>query len=294
VRWFVVPLFVSGGVELKEFKDKVAVITGAASGIGFGLAEHAAKEGMKVVLADIEEDALEQAQKQLKEMGVETLAVKTDVSKAEDVEALAEKTISAFGAVHLLCNNAGVGAGNEAWCSLLDWKWVLGVNLWGVIHGVHFFVPIMLKQDTECNIVNTSSMAGLVSQAGNAPYHVSKHGVVALSENLYLLLKQMNSKIGVSVICPGFINTNIMDCDRNRPAELEKESEEPLSQEMMETVRKLCADGMPPSELAEIVFNAIKESQFYIYPNAESFMDAVRTRAENVMLGRNPSIANPT
>ena len=275
---------------MKEFKDKVAVITRAASGIGFGLAEHAAKEGMKVVLADVEEDALRKAEKQIRELGVDTLAVKTDVSKAEDVEALAEKTISAFGAVHLLCNNAGVGARNEGWCSLLDWKWVLGVNLWGVIHGVHFFVPIMLKQDTECHIVNTSSVGGLVSVSGNTPYAVSKHGVVALSENSYLQLKQMNSKIGVSVICPGIIDTNILDCDRNRPAELQKESEEPLNQEMMETIRKVFTDGMPPSELAEIVFDAIKESQFYIYPNAEQYMDDVRTRAENVMLGRNPSI----
>ena len=175
---------------MRELKDKVAVITGAASGIGFGLAQHAAKEGMKVVLADVEESALKQAELRIKELGAETLAVKTDVSKAEDVEALANKTIDIFGGVHLLCNNAGVGGGVFALeNSLADWKWVLGVNLWGVIHGVHYFARIMDKQDTECHIVNTASDAGFFIGAGIA-YTVSKHGIVALSEALYSELKK--------------------------------------------------------------------------------------------------------
>src|SRR5215813_6828456 len=149
---------------MKEFRGKVAVITGGASGIGRGLAERCAKEGMKIVLADVEKSALAQAERELKDTGAEVVAVRTDVSKPEDVDALARRTLGAFGAAHMLFNNAGVGAGSTVWESTLeDWQWVMGVNLWGVIHGVRTFVPLMLKQGDECHIVNTASMAGLVS-----------------------------------------------------------------------------------------------------------------------------------
>jgi len=149
---------------VKEFKDKVALITGAASGIGRGIAQRCAQEGMKVVLADIEEKALTQTEKEMKAAGASVLAVLTDVSKASDVEALRQRTLHAFGAVHLLCNNAGVGAGGSIWESTLaDWEWVIRVNLWGIIHGVGVFVPVMLEQDTECHIVNTASALGLIS-----------------------------------------------------------------------------------------------------------------------------------
>ena len=156
---------------MKDFKGKVAVITGAASGIGYSFAEQAAKEGMKVVLADVEDPVLEQAELKIMSLGADTLAVKTDVSKSEEVKALAEKTMETFGAVHLLFNNAGVGVSGPTWaCSLSDWQWVLGVNLWGVIHGIHHFTPSMIKQDSECHIVNTASMAGMTTGAGFGPY----------------------------------------------------------------------------------------------------------------------------
>lgn len=287
---------------MKEFKDKVAVITGAASGIGYSLAERCAQEGMKVVLADVEESALAQAEKDIKATGTTTLAVKTDVSRADDVQALAQKTLDTFGAVHLLCNNAGVGAGFTAvWKSTLaDWKWVLGVNLWGVIHGVHFFMPIMLKQETECYIVNTASTAGLLSTVNNGPYAVSKHGVVALSETLYRELEMGGHTIGVSVICPGFIRTNILNCERNRPKELRNAlGEESMDmsdtnvQEMMQSYKELFERGMPPQQVADMVFSAISEKKFYILPNAEPFKPMMQARMEDILQERNPTSVIP-
>ena len=176
---------------MKEFKGKVAVITGAASGIGRAIAERCAREGMKVVLADIEEEALSQAEEEMKAEGATVLAALTDVSKAGDVEALAQKTLDTFGAVHLLCNNAGVLPGRDfLWeRTLNDWEWVLGVNLWGVIHGTRVFVPVMLEQGTECHIVNTASAAGLLSIPYLGIYNVTKHAVVALTETLHRELR---------------------------------------------------------------------------------------------------------
>jgi NADP-dependent 3-hydroxy acid dehydrogenase YdfG len=171
---------------MKEFRDKVAVITGASSGIGFGIAERCARERMKVVLTGINYENLVRAEDSLKPLGATTLCVRADVSKLGDIEALARKTLDAFGGVHLLVNNAGVGAGGTVWESTLaDWKWVMDVNLWGVIYGLKVFIPIMLEQGTECHIVNTSSLAGLLRYHNSAPYQVTKHAVVALSENLH-------------------------------------------------------------------------------------------------------------
>ncbi len=170
---------------MKDFAGKVAVVTGAASGIGYALAERCVREGMKVVLADIEEPALAESARKLGAAGGTVVAVRTDVAQATDIEALARRTLEAFGAVHLLCNNAGVGAGGTVWESTLaDWEWVLGVNLWGVIHGVRTFVPIMLGQNTEGHIVNTASVAGLLAYHPSASYQVTKHAVVALSDPL--------------------------------------------------------------------------------------------------------------
>ena len=281
---------------MKDFKDKVAVITGAASGIGYGLAERAAREGMKVVLADVEEDALVNAEKEIKKMGVATLEVKTDVSKAEDVKALAEKTLDTFGEVHLLFNNAGVSAGSTAWESTLaDWKWVLGVDLWGDIHGIHFFVPIMLKQNSECYIVNTASVAGLSNNAGNDPYLVCKHGVVALSEALYRELTQGGHNIGVSVVCPGVIKTGILESSRNRPVELQNPPDEntditdPKIKEVKQAYRELIKSAMLPDQVADIVFQAITEKKFYVLPNVEQFMPWIKTRMDDILQQRNPS-----
>src|SRR5438132_4651738 len=200
---------------MKEFQGKVAVVTGAASGIGRGLAERCAQEGMKVVLADIEEQALMRACQELKAAGAQVLAVQTDVSKILDMEALAQKTIATYGAVHLLFNNAGVGAGTIIWESTLaDWEWTLGVNLWGVIHGIRTFVPLMLEQDTEGHIVNTASVAGLTSGPDLGIYKVTKQGVVTLCETLYHELAHRGAKVKVSVLCPVFDKTQINDLVR--------------------------------------------------------------------------------
>lgn len=282
---------------MKEFKGKVAVITGAASGIGLALAERCAKEGMKIVLAGINENTLKKAEKEIKKTGATTLVVKTDVSKAEDVKTLAKKTIDAFGAVHLLFNNAGVSVGRTVWGSTLaDWQWTLGVNLWGVIHSVHFFVPIMLKQDTECYIVNTASIFGLITPPYSGPYAVSKHGIVILSESLYYELAMMGNKnIGISVLCPGAVRTKIMDSERNRPKELQNEPfqemgmADPAIQAYTQNLTQAIENGIPPEEVADIVFNSIQEKKFYILPNAEPFVPMIQTRMKAILQQRNPT-----
>ena len=280
---------------MKEFKGKVAVITGAASGIGFRLAERCAKEGMKVVLAGINESTLKKAEKDIKKTGATTLVVKTDVSKADDVKALAQKTLDAFGAVHLLFNNAGFGFLSTTWESTLaDWQWVLGVNLWGVIYGVHFFVPIMIKQDIECHIVNTAGGAGLVSPP-YSPYAVAKHGVVALSEMLYRELEMKGHNIGVSVLCPGFVKTKAMEGERNRPINLRNKPGEgidmsdPIVQAYTQYARQAIDNGMPPQQLADVVFRAIRDKKFYIFPNAEFNKPRIQARMEDILQERNPT-----
>jgi NAD(P)-dependent dehydrogenase (short-subunit alcohol dehydrogenase family) len=274
---------------MKEFKDKVAVITGGASGIGRALADRCAQEGMNIVLADIEEDALVTAKSELEATGVSALAVQTDVSQAEDIETLAEKTIEKFGHVHLLFNNAGVGAPGAAWeCSLDDWKWVLDVNLWGVIYGVHVFTPLMIKQDTECHIVNTASTAGLGYTTYMGPYGVSKYGIVALSESLYLELKDIESKVNVSVLCPGFVKTRLDKSDRNRPVGYK--SVDSLSKgalEMIEFLNSSLGSGMSPERVSDMVFDAIKEERLYILTHKD-WIPEIEKRMKNVINERNP------
>jgi NAD(P)-dependent dehydrogenase (short-subunit alcohol dehydrogenase family) len=210
---------------MQQFHDKVAVITGAGRGIGRGIARRCAREGMKVVLAGIGHESLARTEAELRNEGVTVLCVQTDVTKAADVNRLAEKTLDAFGAVHLLVNNAGAGAGTTIWESTLaDWAWTLGVNLWGVIYGVKVFTPIMVAQETECHIVNVASAAGLSAGPGLGIYKVAKHGVVSLSETLYYELAQRGTQVGVSVLCPGYVKTDIMTGERNRPAELQNDA----------------------------------------------------------------------
>jgi NAD(P)-dependent dehydrogenase (short-subunit alcohol dehydrogenase family) len=239
---------------MKEFGGKVAVVTGAASGIGRAMAERFATEGMKVVLADVEEGALARAEAELKAGGATVLAIPTDVSRAGDVDALARRTIDAFGAVHILCNNAGVSPVMGASWELTetDWQWVLGVNLWGVLHGIHAFVPIMLKQDSEGHVVNTASMAGLV--AGGSwwsTYGVAKHGVVNLSESLHRELAAVGSRVKVSVLCPAWVKTQLMDAERNRPASLRNEPSAgtpPPQAALMEQAVRQFVEGRNQSE----------------------------------------------
>ena len=281
---------------MKDFKGKVAVITGGASGIGFALAKRSAREGMKVVLADVETGALAKAEQDIKALGAESLAVRTDVSKASDVEALVQRTLDTYGAVHLLCNNAGVGAGPTVWESTLaDWQWVLGVNLWGVIYGVHYFVPIMIKQGVDCHIVNTASSHGLMTSTRHGPYVVSKHGVVALTETLYRQLEQRGHRnIGVSVLCPAFVKTSIVEGERNRPEELRNKPGEgvdqasPAMQAYLREYKRLLDNGTPPDEVADAVFSAILDNKFYILPDIDLFKPAVKARMEDILEARNP------
>jgi NAD(P)-dependent dehydrogenase (short-subunit alcohol dehydrogenase family) len=275
---------------MKEFKDRVAVVTGGASGIGRGMAERFGAEGMKVVLADVEEKALKQTEAEFREKGIDVLAVQTDVSKAEQFEKLAQQTLDAFGGVHIVCNNAGVaGAWGPTFANTLDdWNWIMGVNLWGVIHGVRTFVPIMLDKGDEGHIVNTASLAGIMP--GRGIYGVTKQAVVALSESLYNELKMANSKIGVSVLCPGWVDTNIADADRNRPADLSKtvDAIPDEQRELMDTtVRNFLKTGLKPSEIADQVFNAIRDDQLYIITHPE--MDfIVKERFDNILSRTNP------
>ena len=275
---------------MKEFKGKVAVITGAASGIGRGLAEWCVSAGMKVVLADIDEANLTKAETELKTTGGSVLGVRTDVSKRSDVERLASQALDAFGQVHLLFNNAGVGAGGAPWeATWNDWEWVIGVNLWGVIHGVKVFTPLMLAQNAECHIVNTSSTAGLIVGGGSAPYAVTKHAVVALSECLYLALQQRNSLVKVSVLCPGLVRTNIADAERNRPAELRNEPVKmtPEMQAGLAAFKAAIEVSMPPLEVADAVFDAIQKEQFYILPHPQ-WTEVIQLRTDKLLRLENP------
>jgi NAD(P)-dependent dehydrogenase (short-subunit alcohol dehydrogenase family) len=279
---------------MNEFKGKVAVITGAASGIGRAIADRCAQEGMKVVLADVEAEALTKTEANMKAAGATVLAVRTDVSQAKDVEALAQKTVEAFGAVHLLCNNAGVGTEAAIWESTIaEWEWVMGVNLWGVIHGGRVFVPLMLAQDTECHIVNTASMAGLISGPGLGVYKVTKHAVVTLSETLHHELAERGAKVKVSVLCPGVVNTRIMDSGRNRPKGLP--TAEPRggpSGARWEFLRQLVHAGMPAGQVADAVFEAIRKDQFYILTHPEG-KEYVRMRMEDILQDRSPTSPVP-
>ena len=278
---------------MKEFKRKVAVITGAASGIGRGIAERCVREGMKVVLADIDRVTLRTAETELKTAGGTVLGVRTDVSKRSEVELLARQALDAFGQVDLLFNNAGVAAGGTPWeATWNDWEWVIGVNLWGVIHGVKVFTPLMLSQKTECHIINTSSAAGLIVGGASAPYAVTKHAVVALSESLYLTLQQRNSLIKVSVLCPGLVRTNILNAERHRPAELRNEPV-PMTPEMqagLAAFKAAMETSMPPLQVADVVFDAIRKDQFYILSHPE-WTEVIQLRTDKLLRMENPQSA---
>lgn len=281
---------------MRDFKGKVAVITGAASGIGRGITERCVQAGMRVVLADIEEASLAKAESELRALGGDVLSHKTDVSKRSEVEMLARRALDAFGQVHLLFNNAGVAAGGAPWeATWNDWEWVIGVNLWGVIHGVKVFTPLMLAQNTECHIVNTASAAGVIVGGGSAPYSVTKHAVVALSESLYLTLQQRNSLVKVSVLCPGLVRTNIVDAERTRPAALHNEPVEmtPAMQAGRAALKAAMEASMPPLEVADIVFAAIEKQQFYILTHPE-WTEVIQLRTDKLLRMENPQDPLPT
>jgi len=274
---------------MQDFQGKVAVITGGASGIGLAMAERFAREGCKIVIADIEAGALERSVLKLKSDGVDVLGVETDVSKRASVEALLVKTLAAYGRVNIVCNNAGVQVAGPTWqTSQGQWEWIMGVNLWGVIHGVCVFVPQMIAQGDECHIVNTSSAAGFISMPMMAAYHVTKHGVVALSESLSQELAQQQPSIGVSVLCPAFVQTNLHESERNRPSALNDASTMPseLQTAIKQGVTALVAGGKPASEIADAVLRAIRARQFYILTHPE-MQGGVQGRVDRVMAAFN-------
>lgn len=280
---------------MREFKNKVAVITGSASGIGRGLAERCIQEGMKVVLADIEPPALEQAEKELKAKGGDVLAVQTDVSKESDIKELAKRTLDKFNAVHLLFNNAGVVCvGSPVWeMTQFDWQWMMGVNLWGVIHGLKVFVPIMLRQGSDCHIVNTASIAGLSTMPDTA-YAMTKHGIVGLTEALHLQLRQIDAKIRVSVLCPGLIKTRIFESARNRPTELQNgdvnQTDTPQQQAALKRVLEMVETAMSPAQYADKVFTAINENKFYIL-SEDRYRENVRQRMDIILKDGTPELS---
>jgi NADP-dependent 3-hydroxy acid dehydrogenase YdfG len=258
---------------MNDLLGKVAVVTGAASGIGRAIAERLGNEGVKVVLADVDAEALTCAEHELAECGLEVAAKKTDVSRAHDVEALARFALKRFGAVHILCNNAGVGIGGRLWeHTVADWEWLIGVNVWGMIHGIRSFVPVMLAQGDECHIVNTASAAGLDARPFLGIYSATKYAVVAISEALQQELLQGGARIGVSLLCPAVVNTRIGESERNRPTRLRNgpHSVAPVIQALDQAFRAALASGIPPEPVADAVVEAILSGRFYAITQNET------------------------
>ena len=279
---------------ISDFKGKTAVITGAGSGFGLAVARIGASLGMQLVLIDVQQDTLDTASTELQAAGAQTMAFRLDVSDAAQMEAMADSVKSRWGAPHLVFNNAGVGSGGLIWENTAkDWKWVLGVNVMGVVHGVRLFTPMMLEaaaQDAawQGHIVNTASMAGLLNPPNMGVYNVSKHAVVALSETLYQDLRLVTGQIGASVLCPYFVDTGISQSFRNRPADMEgKPTRSQQVQHAM--ISKAVASGkVSAAEVAQLVFDAVARNQFYIYSHPKA-IGAVQTRLEDVLQARNPT-----
>ena len=278
---------------LTEFDGRVAVVTGAASGIGKAMCERFAREGMNVVLADIENDALREAGRDIEKLGAEVLTVRTDVSQADDLSALAEATLERFGKVHVVCNNAGVFAGGRTWDAIgTDWEWVLGVNVFGVLHGVRAFVPILLEQNEPAHVVNTCSMAGLINMPLSGAYNVSKHAALSITETLFHELASLETPVGVSALCPELIRTGIGRSERNRPAHLKRGGDEGTpEQEMVEAAIKASIDtGISPSVMADRVFEGIRTDTFYLLAEEDTnWISACHTRLDDIRLRRNPT-----
>ena len=280
---------------MKDFKGKTAVITGGASGIGRAMGELFLSNGMQVVLADIEQDALDRTVSELSAIGP-CIGVVTDVSKAQDVQALADKTIDTYGGIHIACNNAGVFAGGLLWEeSLADFRWQMDVNVWGVIHGIRTFVPIMKAQDADCHVVNTASMAAVTAMPYSGIYHMTKHAVLAMSESLYHELSFHAPKVKVSVLCPEAINTGISNSERNRPEVysgdgniVETEERLMVSQALNDSV----SAGIGPEVMAQRVLEGIIEERFYLFSD-EAWRRAANVRLDDVREARNPTFAPP-
>jgi NAD(P)-dependent dehydrogenase (short-subunit alcohol dehydrogenase family) len=279
---------------IENFKGKTAVLTGAGSGFGLECARIGAKLGMNLVLVDVQQDALDKAEAEMTAQGAQVLARKVDVSNAQAMEQLAADVKAQFGAPHFVFNNAGVGAGGLVWeNSVADWEWVLGVNLWGVVHGVRLFTPMMLesaKADPayQGHIVNTASMAGLLTPPNMGIYNVSKHAVVSLTETLYQDLQLVSDQVSASVLCPYFVPTGISQSHRNRPADLA--AEKPTASQLIGQAQSDKAVGsgkVSAADVAQKVFDAVASGQFYIYSHPQA-LGNVQSRMEAIVMGHNP------
>ncbi len=275
---------------MKEFEGRVAVVTGGASGIGRGMAEAFLARGMKVVLADVESESLEVAVAELGQEGGEVAGIECDVSSEASVAGLRDETLSRFGAVHVICNNAGVagGEGGPIWeAPQADWDWVMGVNLMGVIYGIRHFIPAMIDQGTSGHVVNTASIAGLIH--GMGIYGVTKHAVVALSESIFNELKHAGHPIGVSVLCPGPVKTRINEAERNRPEAPRPApgAQRPEVEAMRQVVDKILAQGMDPAEVGRLVADSVESESFYVLPHPQ-WMNVVENRMRRILDGEDP------
>jgi NAD(P)-dependent dehydrogenase (short-subunit alcohol dehydrogenase family) len=282
---------------MKEFRGKTAVITGGAAGIGRAMGELFARQGMNLVLADIEQAALDETVSALRGAGYSCEGVVTDVSRADEVERLADAAMDRFGGIHIACNNAGVIAGGLLWEeSLADYQWMMDVNVWGVVHGIRSFVPRMLQQDGDCHIVNTSSMAALTAMPYTGIYNMTKHAVLALSESLYHELAFHAPSVKVSVLCPEAINTGIAMAERNRPERYSGEGDIVESGEragIMQVLADSVAAGIGPEVMARRVLKAIREERFYILSPEDAWRETANTRLDDVREGRNPTFTPP-
>ena len=284
---------------MEQLEDKVAVVTGGGSGIGRAVATQLAGAGMHVVVADIQQDALDATVADLVTGGHRAIGVRTDVRDGASVEALPEAAVAEFGAVHVVHNNAGVGVGGPIWTQTeRDWQWVLGVNLWGVIHGIRVFVPRMLEQGGPAHVINTASMAGLISVPYLGAYNVSKHGVVTLSETLHRDLRLAGADVGVSVLCPGLVMTNIFESQRNRPEELADDGGSGGFSALLDGAGDGAAAEdavgafgqiLSPDEVGAAVVDAVRKDRFYILTHPESTEALVRTRCDDIVEARHPS-----
>jgi NAD(P)-dependent dehydrogenase (short-subunit alcohol dehydrogenase family) len=281
---------------MKTFKGRTAVITGAGSGFGLEASRIAARDGMNVVMADVQQDALDKAVAEIRALGARVMGFRLDVAKAAEVEALGASARAMFGVPHLVFNNAGVGAGGLIWENTVkDWEWVIGVNLMGVAHGVRVFTPMMLeaaRQDAgyEGHIVNTASMAGLLNPPNMGVYNVSKHAVVSLSETLYQDLALVTDQIGASVLCPFFVPTGINQSQRNRPTHMAETAAPTKSQLIQQALsEKAVGSGkVSAAQVAQFVFDAVAAGRFYIYSHPKA-LASVQTRLEDIMQARNPT-----
>ena len=282
---------------MKNFKGRTAVITGAASGFGLEASRIAARLGMNVVMADVQQDALDSAATEIRALGAAVLSYRLDVSKAAEVEALGAAAFARFGAPHFVFNNAGVGAGGLIWeTTLKDWEWVVGVNLMGVAHGIRVFTPMMLAAAAEDpayagHITNTASMAGLLNAPNMGVYNATKSAVVAMSETLYQDLKLVTDQIGASVLCPYFVPTGITKSDRNRPADMTDAGRHLTRSQLIGRAmsdKAVSSGKVTAAEVAQFVFDAIAEQRFYVYSHPKS-LGSVQVRLEDIMTPRNPT-----